>query len=265
MRVIGAGFGRTGTLSLKAALERLGYGPCYHMMEIYDKPEHAIFWTDLPDRLDRGERVSSAGSGDVPGKRVDFERVFAPYEATVDFPACVFWRELTEAYPDAKVLLTVRDPEKWYDSAIDTIFGPPGRRLSAMRRLVPAVRLLPSMVVKVVEQRTFGGGIWDREHAISVFKRHNEEVRRAVPDEKLLVYEVKEGWEPLCEFLGVPVPDEPFPRVNEQRDFAALMRRQAVRSATSAAGRAMPVALAAAGILALSGGVALGLRRLGRR
>lgn len=264
MRVIGAGFGRTGTLSLKAALERLSYGPCYHMVELYDKPEHVLFWTELPDRLDMGETVGS-NTGDAPRKVVDFEEVFAGYEATVDFPGCVFWRELMEAYPDAKVLLTVRDPERWYDSAIETIFGPPGRRLSAMRRLVPAARLVPSMAVKVIEQRTFGGRIWDREHAISVFERHNEEVERSVPDERLLVYEVKEGWQPLCEFLGVEVPDEPFPRANEQAEFAALMRRQALRSVVSAVGRVLPALAAVVGAALIGGMAALGARTLARK
>ncbi len=246
MKVIGAGFGRTGTLSLKAALEKLGYGPCYHMTEIPGKPEHAAFWEALPDRLDQGEAV-------------DFEEVFAGYGATVDFPACVFWRELMEAYPEAKVLLSVRDADRWYDSASETIFAAPGRRLSLMRRLVPGARRVPAMAHKVIEQRAFGGGIWDREHAISVYEHHNEEVERGVPADRLLVYEVKEGWEPLCRFLGAKIPAEPFPRVNDREYFAGLMRREALRGAFSAAPKPL---LAAFAVLAVG---ALALRTLARK
>ena len=244
MKVIGAGFGRTGTLSLKVALEKLGYGPCYHMTELSGRPDHVSFWDSLPDRLDLGEEVV-VGGGDVPGARVDFQKVFSHYQATVDFPGCVFYKELMEAYPDARVILSVRDPEKWYESASQTIFAAPGRQLALTRRLLPGSRRIPAMAHKIIEQRAFGGLIWDREHAISVYERHNEEVERSVPEEKLLVYEVKEGWEPLCRFLGKEVPDEPFPRVNDRVEFIGLMRRQALRAGAYAPARKLLIALAA--------------------
>lgn len=253
MKIIGAGFGRTGTLSLKVALEKLGYGPCYHMTELSGRPEHVAFWEALPERLDLGEKVGS-DVGDVPGARVDFEKVFSDYQATVDFPGCVFWRELTEAYPEARIILSVRDPEKWYESASQTIFAAPGRLLSLTRRWLPGSRRIPAMAHKIIEQQTFGGLIWDREHAISVYKRHNEEVERSVPEEKLLVYEVKEGWEPLCQFLGKEIPDEPFPRVNDRVEFIGLMRRQALRAGAYAPARKLLLVSAAVAGGALIGG-----------
>lgn len=248
MQVIGAGFGRTGTLSLKVALERLGFDPCYHMTEVMDKPEHAEFWARAPLALERGEQVN-------------WETVFEGYRATVDFPGCVFYRELMEAYPQAKVLLTVRDPESWYESASQTILGGPkansgfaGRVFFAVaEKTVPAFRRAPQMIQNVIIDRTFSGDTESREHVIGVFEEHIEEVKRAVPEEKLLVYSVKEGWEPLCEFLDVPVPDEPFPHVNERDDFQKLMAKEMKKTL-------IPAATALAGAVAAA---FVGLRALG--
>ena len=214
MEVVGAGFGRTGTLSLKTALEELGFGPCYHMVEVFAHPEHAPLW-------------EAAWRGDL----VDWEEILEGYEAAVDWPACAFYEQLMERYPDAKVILTVRDPERWYESTRSTIY-----ELSMITTCSPlfrlvfgAIRLLRfgrlgrgNMAEEIIWEGTFGGKFEDKRHAIEVFNRHNEEVRRRVPQEKLLVYEVKEGWGTLCEFLGVEEPDEPFPRLND----AAEMRRR---------------------------------------
>ena len=199
LSIIGPGFGRTGTLSLKFALEQLGLGPCYHMMEVFGRAEHVAMWTDAAN-----------------GRPVDWETVFAGFKATVDWPACAFWRELIVRYPQAKVVLTERDPERWYESAYNTIY-------QAMIRPMPVDDPLSqqhrAMARKIVLENTFGGRFEDRAYAITVFQRHNEAVRREVPAARLLVYEVGAGWEPLCRFLGVPVPSEPFPRVNSTEEF----------------------------------------------
>ena len=195
MNIIGAGFGRTGTASLKAALDYLGFGPCYHMYELLAEPERVRDWTRAMD-----------------GERVNWDQVFAGYESTVDWPGCAFWRELVAEYPDAKVILTERDPDRWYESTYNTIYqiatSEPDGEDTTMDLLRPAIR-------RMIWDGTFGGHFPDREHAIKVFTRHNAEVRRAVPADRLLVFRVSDGWRPLCDFLGVEVPPEDFPHVND--------------------------------------------------
>jgi hypothetical protein len=231
VKVIGAGFGRTGTASLKAALEELGFGPCYHMAEDFANPEHTDFWLAA-----------------WRGEPVDWDGVLGSYEATVDWPACTFYAQLMERHPDAKVLLSVRDPERWYESTRSTIYelgkistGSPFSRLGfALLSLFVFGTFKTGqgpMTEEIVWQGTFDGKFEDKHHAIEVFNRHNEEVQRRVPQEQLLVYEVKEGWGPLCAFLGVEEPDKPFPRLND----AAEMRRRVV--AMRAASLAVPAAL----------------------
>lgn len=209
--MIGAGFGRTGTSSLKAALESLGFGPCYHMTEVFAHPQHAKVWR-------------AAGRGEP----VDWNDFLAGYESVVDWPACTFYGDLMREYPDAKVLLSVRDAERWYESTRNTIYEISrvigGSRLSrtvfgVIGLLVPAAREVGSMTGEVIWRGTFDGRFENRDHAIGVYERHNEEVRRRVPSDRLLVYEVKQGWGPLCDFLGVPEPDEPFPRLNDTAEF----------------------------------------------
>lgn len=211
MKVIGAGFGRTGTLSLKLALEELGFGPCYHMTEVFRHKDHGAAW------LARAE-----------GKPVDWKAVFKDYQATVDWPACTYYQELMAAFPEAKVLLSVRDPEKWYESAKNTIFGSinAAQKNKVMPLLFPRLKTVMAMAQRQVWEGTFGGRFEDRAHAIEVFNRHTEEVKRVVPPERLLVFDVKQGWEPLCKFLGVPVPNKPFPRVNDTAEFQGRIKRR---------------------------------------
>jgi hypothetical protein len=199
MDVIGAGFGRTGTLSLKLALERLGLGPCMHMTSLLELPE-------------RAELFRRAAEGDTGCLR----EALAGHRSTVDWPGTYFWRELTAAHPRARVILTVRDPAAWYESAERTIF-----QAADQARQGAAVQARPvvDMIDAVVWQGTFGGRFADREDAIQVFEEHNAAVRREVPAPRLLEFQVKQGWEPLCAFLGVPVPDEPFPRTNDSTEF----------------------------------------------
>ena len=206
LKVIGAGFGRTGTLSLKLALEELGLGPCYHMVETIAHPEHDAMWL-----------------AHARGETHDWRPVLAGYASTVDWPGLMIWKELAAANPDAKVILTVRDPEDWYASAAATIFA---RMLEfeSLRADPDAVdpirRGHMEMVNAIVVEKTFGGSL-DREHAIAVFNAHNDEVRRSVPPGRLLVCKSEEGWYPLCAFLGVPVAATPYPKVNTTDDFVA--------------------------------------------
>jgi hypothetical protein len=220
IRVIGAGLGRTGTLSLKAALEELGFGTCYHMIELLSHPEQVHFW----EAASRREPVA-------------WDSLIEGYQAAVDYPACRYYRELLEYYPDAKVILTVRDPNHWYDSTRETIYqvgrpssgesdGPP------VALPFPGDPLLFQRIFQMVHQDVwggdFGGRFEDREYAIEVFNRHIEEVKEQVPADRLLVYQVKEGWEPLCRFLGVPVPEgKPFPYLNDREAFRSMTQAPA--------------------------------------
>lgn len=197
LKVIGAGLGRTGTMSLKLALEELGFGPCYHMSEVAQRPDAFAWWVEAAD-----------------GKP-DWERIFDGYQSTTDYPACSFWRELAAAYPDAPVILSVREPAKWFESVAATIFSPP---MNAHLSASP----LKTFFEKCVWQ-AFGPRIRDRDFMIEAFNRHVDTVKREIPPERLLVYEAKEGWEPLCRFLGVPVPAAPYPRANTREDFLNLI------------------------------------------
>ncbi|WP_428264587.1 sulfotransferase family protein [Haliangium sp.] len=157
------------------------------------------------------------------GETVDWDALFDGYRATVDYPGCMFYRPLMERYPQAKVILTVRDPDKWYESAHSTIY--PAGRPDDLPAPPPSLAEHMRMVSRLVWDGHFGGRFADRAHAIQVFQDHIEEVKQTVPAERLLVYEVREGWAPLCAFLDVPVPDEPFPRTNSRPEFYDMLRR----------------------------------------
>ncbi|WP_235854787.1 sulfotransferase family protein [Nonomuraea aridisoli] len=219
IEVIGAGLPRTGTLSLKAALERLGFGPCYHMFELYDHLELIDRW--LPG---------------VPETREGWERLFAGYRSCVDWPASFFWRPLAEAFPEARVILTVRDPRSWYDSFRGMI----RLRVASMAQEAPSpeelefrtrfARIQP--LLRRIAEETFGAGGFPYrmpapQQAVRAFERHVTTVEESLPPDRLLVFDVREGWEPLCSFLGAAVPEgEPFPRLNDldavKERFAAL-------------------------------------------
>jgi hypothetical protein len=201
LKVIGSGLGRTGTLSLKGALEQLGFGPCHHMAEVFANPQSVPWWIEA-----------------VHGK-ADWDKIYAGFESTVDYPGAAFWRELIARYPDAKVLHSVRDPDKWFDSTQATIFAPGSLAVSGAGG--PMAEFFSGV------SRTFGGGdMHDRAFMTDFFRKHTEAVKAAVPAERLLVYEVGQGWAPLCEFLGVPVPDTPFPQVNSREEFQARASRR---------------------------------------
>jgi hypothetical protein len=250
--VIGAGLGRTGTLSLHAALQRLGFAPCEHMTNCFAHPERFALWLDAARRKRAGEPI-------------DWRPLFAGYRATVDWPGAFFWLELTAAHPEAKVILTVRDPELWYDSARATIYA-----ATQGRNATPAARLLYGLmaranpragdgfrtVLEKVWDGTMQGRFEDRAAAIRIFTEHNREVIATIPPPRLLVFDVKEGWQPLCAFLGVPVPaGEPFPHVNDTADFSRRQREQYLHIA-----RMLLPALGAA-VAGGAAGLILGLSR----
>jgi hypothetical protein len=198
-------------LSLRAALEELGLGGCYHMVDVLAHAQHAPVW-----------------SAAARGEPVDWDTLFEGYQSAVDWPACAFYKQLLRHYPDAKVILTVRDPERWYESARQTIYYARRAFPSWTTRFLPRMRRYVRMLDDVVWQGTFRGRFEDKTYSQAVVERHNEEVRRGVPADRLLVYEVRQGWEPLCEFLGVAVPkDKPFPHLNDTAEFRSRIRKVA--------------------------------------
>jgi hypothetical protein len=196
--VIGAGVGRTGTLSLKGALETLLGRPCYHMLEVFGHPDHVGMWRAA-----------------VEGADVDWAALVADYAATTDFPACLFWRELLELHPDALVLLSTRsDSQTWWESASQTIFSPEIERVAAG---------MPEWwsMWQAVSRARFTEDIRDEASAKAAYERHNADVRASVPPSQLIDWQPGDGWAPICSRLGVAVPDEPFPHVNTRAEMQA--------------------------------------------
>ena len=199
MQVISVGFLRTGTTSLKLALEQLGFGPCYNLRVVNADPSRAAQWVALAENPDAA----------------DWERVFAGFNSAVGTPTTTFWRPIVAAFPDAKVIVTVRDPGSWYESAARTIgeaLEPP----AMIRLLTWQRRRGPDHVDEIqrLAREHEGGQVTTREEAVAAFEQHITDVRAKVPADQLLLFSVKDGWGPLCSFLGVPVPDGPFPREN---------------------------------------------------
>ncbi len=215
LKVIGAGYGRTGTMSTYSALKQLGF-PCYHMIEVLQNKankSHLDFWRMV--------------ANSPPGTKHDWEQVLGEYTAAVDNPTCCVWRELMAAYPDAKVLLTLhpRGPEAWYESTMDTIYFTENVwQFKVLEFFTPFGRKFGDMSRKLIWQRNHKGTMEDRARAIAQYKQHIEDVRAAVPPEKLLIFTVTEGWAPLCKFLGLPVPATPFPNVNDREEVKKIIR-----------------------------------------
>lgn len=200
LKVIGSGFGRTGTMSTKIALEQLGFGPCHHMVEVMGNPAQPAHWSGL-----------------AAGRDVDWTEVFDGYTSQVDFPGAAVWHELSIAFPEAKVVHTERPEDDWWASYSGTI-----GKFFALRETIP----LPPPIAAIFESmdsilvRGVFGGL-DRDSSIAAYRRNNEKVRDTIPAERLLVFTPSDGWEPLCSFLGVPVPSDPFPRSNARDEFWA--------------------------------------------
>jgi hypothetical protein len=195
IEVIGPGFGRTGTMSFKAALEQLGVGPCYHMTEVYERDDMEL-WTRA-----------------INGAPLDVDEVFASYNSVVDWPACSFWKQILSRWPHAKVVLTRRDPDAWFESISNTIFVALNSASDDQQRVA-----WREQTRKLIFEQTFGNDL-SREHVLDVLRAHEADVIASVPPEQLLVFDVRDGWEPLCAFLDVAVPDTEFPRTNSTAEF----------------------------------------------
>ena len=208
VEVIGAGFGRTGTTSLRRALELVGFGPAYHMKELYDRPERLEAWLAARD-----------GSGTAAA-------ALAGYRAALGWPACAFLDELLAAFPAVKVVLTTRDPGAWYDSAHRTLYRSRFDEAGEPRRPAGEVGRVAEFAEDLIWRGAFGGRFTDREHALSVLAAHERRVRESVPAGRLLVFRAEEGWGPLCAFLGVPVPETPYPWDNTAAGFQDRVRRR---------------------------------------
>jgi hypothetical protein len=209
MKLIGAGMPRTGTLTQKVALEMVGLGPCYHMVDVLADLDQAKLWQRALD-------------GEAP-----WGQIFDGFNSTVDWPGGYFYRELIDVYPEAKVLLSVREPQAWERSMRDTVWavrhGESLVRLlsSAQAHVNPQWRGFLEMIDRLVweGEGTFASGHAEPQQLIDTMIRHNQEVEGNVPSERLLVWSVEEGWQRLCEFLEVPVPEQPFPHVNDRTEF----------------------------------------------
>jgi hypothetical protein len=198
LKVVGAGVGRTGTHSLKIALEQLLGGSCHHMVEVFAHPEEVPVWTDAID-----------------GKSIDWDALMKGYVAQVDWPGASFWPELSKANPDALVLLSTRDPDLWFTSCSNTIFG-------GLKMMADGGDAWMGAMLRLFKER-FSDQVEDRDAMVAAYKRHNDAVRAAVPKERLLEWTPSDGWEPICERLNLPVPAEPFPVTNTTAQFREMM------------------------------------------
>lgn len=199
LEIIGPGFGRTGTNSLKLALEQLGFGPAHHMYEVRDHPEQLAAW----EAVARGESV-------------DWDEVFRGYRSQTDWPGARVWRELARHWPKARVILTVRDPDAWFDSVQATIAS-----FLAARGQLPDghAKAIAEMVQALIAEQVFDDRLTDRAYATAVFRDHVAAVQAEIEPERLLTFDFRDGWEPLCDFLGVPVPETPYPQTNSSKAF----------------------------------------------
>jgi len=189
--------GRTGTASLKVAIEQLGVGDCYHMSEVLKNPGYTADWVNAADG------------------NADWLKIFNGYSATVDNPGCNFWKALADYYPQAKVILTVRDANKWFDSTNETIHS---IEFANFIKNSPFGEMVQKTIWDIVENR-----MQDRSHMVDFFKNRTSEIIDYIEPERLLVYEVSEGWEPLCTFLNLPVPETEFPRINSRDETKELL------------------------------------------
>ncbi len=210
LKILGTGMGRTGTHSLKIALEQLGFGKCYHMVELFQHPEDLKYFEQAEN-----------------GKSVNWDELFKEYNSAVDYPVARYYKQIANYYPDAKIIHTIRDAESWYQSASDTIFWaskPSSGRILKMivnlpfsresRRRLPVLKFNGKML-----EREFGKDLKDKKRVIQRFNDHNEEVINVISKERMLIFDPKSGWEPLCKFLNVPAPSTPFPKSNTKEEF----------------------------------------------
>ena len=215
IKIIGAGFPRTGTNTLRESLQKLGYVKTYHMKELLVHPENLHYWTTL----------KTTGT-------TDWDALYNGYQATVDFPCYPWYKEHLKQYPDAKVILSIRPFEAWYASVYSTIWqaqNPPeeekkemGQKMAADPRLQSVMKVMEFAKVVMMEEH-FQGRFTDKTFVEEVFNQHNDEVKKHVPANQLLVVDVCEGWEPICKFLGTSIPGEPLPHTNKREDFKEMV------------------------------------------
>lgn len=200
LKIIGAGLGRTATTSLRVALGELLNKPCYHMSEVFEQPEHIDIWNNA-----------------ILGNMPDWQQFYRNYSATVDWPSAAFWKELLNEYPDALVLLSVRDSNEWWDSASQTIFN--------VENIPNSDKEKKSMIQNMFNFK-FTPEYKEREKAIAAFEQHNQNVIDSVPSEKLLIWDISQGWEPICNALNIAVPNIPFPKVNTRQQWQERMNNK---------------------------------------
>lgn len=217
LKIIGAGMGRTGTASLKVALETLDIGHCYHMSEVLKNPSCTTDWINVAEG------------------NADWDKIFNGYSATVDNPACNYWKELADYYPNAKVILTVRDADKWFDSTNETIHSV---GFAKFIKNSPFGEMVQKNIWDLMENR-----MQDRKHMVDFFTNRTTEIIDYIAPDRLLVYQVSEGWQPLCTFLNIPIPDTAFPRINSRDETKEILAtlieasgEQLSKEAMSAAG-----------------------------
>jgi len=206
LKVLGAGLGRTGTMSLKLALEQLLNGRCYHMLELFQNlHEHVPYWQAA-----------------AKGEAIDWDKIYGDYVAAVDEPTSLMWETLIDVYPEALVILSVRDPDSWWRSANATIME--------VKRMAPPPeepdRQIWHDMIMTLYRRQYPGGTDDGEAAKAAFSEHIRQVKATVPAERLLVWQASEGWQPICDALGLPVPDEPFPHSNTREEFQERLKER---------------------------------------
>ena len=205
LKVIGANFGRTATMSLKQGLEILGFEKCYHMSEVVVHPEHIELWLEAW----RGKDI--------------WKTIFTGYQAAVDWPAAAFWPQLMHAYPEAKIVLSIRDADEWFESAVNTIFRSMDGNLLAKDEVL---RTRIEMLKEIIVDGTFDGDLMDRDKCIKIYKENIERCRSEVPSYRLIEFDASLGWEPLCRGLGCRIPQQPYPHVNKASEFAHRWRNQ---------------------------------------
>eukprot|EP00897_Mesotaenium_endlicherianum_P004498 jgi/Mesen1/4076/ME000213S03100 len=231
LEIIGAGFGRTGTLSLKVALEELGFGPCYHMEDCLTNKGHAATWQKA-----------------INGEKVDWPKVLHGYRSTSGWPSATVWKDLLAAYPKARVILTERDSITWYESVYNALFT---KRAGGGGALSPPLQLLLpaglAFVERLVWRRTFDGAFQEEGSAVAMYGWHTTCVKHDAPPGRLLVFNVKDGWEPLCAFLQKEVPQKPFPHANagEESFLSKIGAADAKHSGANVFLLALVIALAA--------------------
>jgi hypothetical protein len=196
LKIIGAGFGRTATLSLKYALERLGFGPCHHMSEVISNAAQTALWSDVTD-----------------GKP-DFGAIFSGYSSAVDFPTSAYWQDVLATYPNSKVVLNLRDPDDWYESFSQTILPLILDKSSWPEAATPWFK----MIEKVIIGKALGGKT-DKTGILAAYRENEATVRALAKTGRALVFQPRDGWQPLCTFLGVEVPTDPYPKSNERKEF----------------------------------------------